>query len=93
MAGDGQVLEIVLCEIRDFEGKALGAKLGCEELGLARGRAGSEAVQIEDTQRVGQHLMVRRSKKRTGLACEESAGRVEFWTETQARISHRFPSA
>jgi len=58
LPGNGQVLEITLGQIWNFELKASRAKSGREKLGLSRGRAGREAVQIEDTQPVRQHLML-----------------------------------
>jgi len=58
LPGDGQVLEIALGQIRDFELKASRTKPGRKKLALSRGRAGGEAMQIEDTQPIRQHLML-----------------------------------
>lgn len=87
---DGQVLEVALREIGDFDLKTSRAEVTGEEPRLARGGAGGEAMEIEDTQLVRQHLMLTAGGVSTIPACQESAGWVESLTEIQARISHRF---
>ena len=55
---ESQAFEIALSEIGDLDGEAEGREFVREEAGLAGGRAGSKAVQIEDTRALGQYLNI-----------------------------------
>ena len=48
LAGEGEVGEIALGKVGDFDSGAAVAQILAEKAGLAGGRAGGEAVQVDD---------------------------------------------